>query len=180
MDKGGHTKRQGVAEAPARGPRRPGRRGLWTMIAFCFLIFVVVVVAETQNELARQAGQTPPNANAPAMTEADAAKADLEPVSLQRRLKEYYRAHDLPVGWVVTGIDAPQDDAGTVRIVFSPSPTDRRYGQPAPADDLDHGPFCPTPPEFWQAANGAAIKVELGDKTGVIETMTCVAVTSRQ
>ena len=145
------------------------------MIAFCFIIFVVVVVAETQSELARQAQQSPPSANAPVLNEAEAAKADLEPVSLQKRVKEYYRAHDLPVGWVVTGIEAPRDDAGTVRIVFSPSPTDRRYGQPAPADDLDHGSFCPTLPEFWKATNGAAITVELGDKTGVIETMTCEA-----
>lgn len=134
------------------------------MIAFCFLIFVVVVVAETQNELARQAGQTPPNANAPAMTEADAAKADLEPVSLQRRLKEYYRAHDLPVGWVVTGIDAPQDDAGTVRIVFSPSPTDRRYGQPAPADDWTtarsarHRPSSGRPPMAPRSRSSSATR----------------------
>lgn len=145
------------------------------MIGFCFVVFVVIVVAETQNELARQAQQSPPSANAPVLNEAEVAKADLEPVSLQKRLKEYYRAHDLPVGWVVAGIEAPQDDAGTVRIVFSPSPTDRRYGQPAPADDVAHGSFCPTPPEFWKTANGAVIRVELGDKTGVIKMMACEA-----
>jgi len=145
------------------------------MIAFCVVVFVVIVVFETQSELGRQARQPTAPTDAAASSQADMAKAGLEPVSLQKRLSEYYRSHDLPTGWVVAGISAPGEDAGTVRLVFSPSPQDRRYGQPAPAKDVANGSFCPKPATFWAEANGAAISAELSDKTGVIKTIACTA-----
>lgn len=179
MNERGRARRADLAEARPRGPRRPSRRGLWVMIAFCLVVFVVIVAAETRTQLTHQAEQAPPATDIATTPEEATANAGLEQVSLLKRLKEYYRSHELPVGWVVAGIDAPRDDAATVRIVFSPAVLDRRYGQPAPAEDVANARFCPDAPALWAAVNGAAISAELGDKTGVIKTIACAAATTR-
>jgi hypothetical protein len=148
------------------------------MIGFCLVVFVVIVVFETQNELARQARQDGGSSGASlgdpsSAGERPAAEAETEP--LGRRVRAYYRAHDLPHGWVFAGLIERGAAAVTVRITFSPTPQDRRYGQAAPAEDVLHGSFCPTPAEFWRGAGSAAITVELGDKTGVIRAIDCRA-----
>ena len=160
-------RRAGKAEAPL--PMCRPRRGLWIMAGFCLLVFVIIVVYETQRELARQqqalTGLAEPAAETPA--------APLEPATLAGRLKEYYRSHELPPGWVVIGSAAPDERAGTVRIGFSPPPQDRRYGQAAPLEDVANGSFCPVSATFWNGMEDRAVTVELSDKTGLIRTIAC-------
>ncbi|MGD9538723.1 MAG: hypothetical protein AB7P52_15620 [Alphaproteobacteria bacterium] len=160
-------RRTGKAEAPL--PSRRKRRGLWIMIGFCLLVFVIIVVYETQREFARQQQA----ATGPAEQPAETPSASLEPATLAGRLKEYYRSHELPLGWVVIGSAAPDERAGTVRIGFSPPPQDRRYGQAAPLEDVQNGTFCPVSEKFWNGMEDRKVTVELSDKTGLIRTMTC-------
>jgi hypothetical protein len=141
------------------------------MIGFCALVFVVIVAFETQSELARleQAGEMPADGSGVA------TGTNTESVSLFKRVKEYYRTHDLPRGWTVAGVVEGGPEAATVRIAFLPSPQDPRYGQSAPAEDVANGSFCPKPAEFWHGAERALITVELNDKTGAFKTVECVA-----
>lgn len=159
------------------GTRSPGRRrrGLWAMIGFSLVIFVVIVIFETQHELARQRQIAAPEAGSASRTQAAeaTAAASVEPVTLLGRLKEHYRSHDLPRGWTVAGIVSPTNDVATVRIVFSPSPQDSRYGQSAPAADVAQGSFCPEGSAFWSGLEDRRVTVELGDKGGALKTIEC-------
>jgi hypothetical protein len=163
------TDRTTSEQTPARRPRL----GLWIMIGFCLLVFVVVVVYETQRELGRQREA----ATGPEEPAAEAASSSLEPSTLAGRLKEYYRSHELPLGWVVVESAAPDERAGTVRIAFAPSPQDRRYGQGAPLEDVEAGSFCPTTAKFWAGIEDRKVVVELSDKTGAIRTIACEPLT---
>ena len=148
------------------------------MIGFSLVIFVVVVLFETQHELARQqqimAPEGPPESAASSALKATAATA--EPVTLLGRLKEHYRSHELPRGWTVGGVDAPSEAAATVHIVFTPSPQDSRYGQGAPTEDIAKDAFCPEGPKFWTGLEDRQVAVELSDKGGAIKTMPCAVV----
>jgi hypothetical protein len=163
------TDKTTAEQTPARRPRL----GLWIMIVFCLLVFVVVVVYETQRELTRQREAT----TGPVEQGEEAPSASLEPTTLAGRLMEYYRSHELPLGWVVIGTAAPDERAGTVLIAFSPSPQDRRYGQGAPLEDVETGSFCPLTAKFWAGMEDRRVTVELSDKTGVIRTIACEPMT---
>lgn len=170
-----HEKRRSAKSLPsAPGSRR--RRGLWLMIGFSVIVFVVIVIFETQHELARQRqAAAPGNAadSGDAPVAAGTAAPMAEPVTLLGRLKEHYRSHDLPRGWTVGAIDAPSDMAAVVRIVFSPSPQDSRYGQGAPAEDVFAGQYCPEGDAFWSGLEDRRVTVELGDKGGTVKTIAC-------
>ncbi len=171
----GSGKRRASHSLPG-DPKAKRRRGLWLMIGFSLVIFIVIVLFETQRELARQQEIATPGTTAAdtagAANEATAATG--EPVTLLGRLKEHYRAYDLPMGWRVAGIDAPTEMAATVRIVFSPSPQDRRYGQSAPAEDTATDVYCPSGPQFWAGLEDRLVEVELSDKNGAVKTLYCV------
>lgn len=176
MIQGGREKRRAAKTLPG-GPATGRRRGLWLMIGFSLVVFVIIVVFETQHELARQQRMTLPgdsSGQAPASL-AEAAAAPAAPLSLLGRLKEHYRSHELPHGWVVGGTISPTEDAATVRIVFSPSPQDARYGQSAPREDVEGGAFCPEDAAFWAGLEDRRVSVELGDKNGAIKTIECAA-----
>ncbi|MSO68664.1 MAG: hypothetical protein EXQ98_00055 [Alphaproteobacteria bacterium] len=145
------------------------------MIGFSLVIFIVIVLFETQRELARQQDIAAPGTTAEGTAGAahQATAATGEPVTLLGRLKEHYRAYDLPMGWRVAGLDAPTELAATVRIVFSPSPQDRRYGQSAPVDDIATDAFCPAGPQFWVGLEDRLVTVELSDKNGAVKTLHC-------
>ncbi len=170
----GREKRRGN---PLPGAARPARRrGLWLMIGVSLVIFVVVVVFETRRELARQQQIAAPGGATEdqAQTTASAATANSsEPATLLGRLKAHYRSHELPSGWTVGGLDAPTEAEATVRIVFSPSPQDSRYGLSAPADDIAKGAFCPEGSQFWLGLEDRLVAVELSDKSGAVKTIPC-------
>ncbi len=156
-----------------RGVAPGRRRGLWLMIGVSLLIFIVIVVFETQHELARQRQLATPEGGSE--TELPTSAAVTEPITLLGRLKEHYRSHDLPRGWTVGEIVAPTETAATVRIVFSPSPQDARYGQAAPAEDIFKSGYCPQGAAFWSGLEDREVTVELGDKGGPIMTIACGA-----
>ena len=174
IERTGGKRRAGGGAANPSAKRRP-RRGLWLMIGFCLIVFAVIVVYETRRELARQ--QQAATAPEESTAEAETPAASLEPSTLAGRLKEHYRSHELPFGWVVTGTGAPDDQRGAVRIAFAPSPQDRRYGHGAPLEDVQNGAFCPpATAKFWDGMADRKVAVELSDKTGVIRVIECEAV----
>ncbi len=128
------------------------------------LLLLIVVIYETGQQL-RRSGQGTDQAVAPNAQESP------------RRLKSYYRSHDLPAGWEVGEI--ARNDAGTVEVplYFAPSIRSSRYGQAARPGEIGPHNACPTQESgLWGELAERAFWIVVNDKTGMIDRVECVAI----
>ena len=94
----------------------------------------------------------------------------------QRRLKNYYRSHDLPAGWEVGTIAPNAEGEIAVPLHFSPGIGSARYGDASRPGEIHTANACPaTPAGLWATLAAQRFVVVVNDKTGVIARIPCTA-----
>ncbi len=149
-------------EAKAPSKRRWLRYGI---IIGILLLFVVVY--ETGQQLRRSGTGKGSEATAP-----DAPRAE----DSARRIKSYYRSHDLPAGWEVGAI--AREGAGPVRVAlhFGPGIRSSRHGEAARPGEVGPHNACPTGESgLWSELAEDSFEVVVSDKTGTIGHFACTA-----
>ena len=155
--------RRGASKAPSK--RRWLRYGI---IVGILLLFVVVY--ETGQQLRRSGDGTERQLAKPGAGEA------VDPADAVRRLKRYYRSHDLPASWEVG--DTVRGTTGTVKVTlhFSPGIRSSRHGEAARPGEIGPHDGCPTEEsDLWSELTEAAFEIVVNDKTGVIDRFACTA-----
>ena len=153
--------RRGASGAPSR--RRWLRYGI---IVGLLLLFVVVY--ETGQQLRRGGAGTEQQTAEPGAGEA------VDPADTVRRLKRYYRSHDLPAGWEVGDTERGGSGAVEVTLHFSPSIRSSRHGEAARPGEVGPHNGCPTEEsDLWSELTEAAFEIMVNDKTGMIDRFAC-------
>ena len=153
--------RRRAAKAPSK--RRWLRYGI---IVGILLLFVIVY--ETGQQLRRSGTGSEQKAAAPGAEEA------VDPEDTVRRIKRYYRSHDLPAGWEVG--HAVRADTGPVEVevFFSPGIRSVRHGEAARPGEIGPHNACPTrESELWSELTESSFEIVVNDKTGVIDRFAC-------
>ena len=132
------------------------------------ILLLFVIVYETGQQLRR--GNTGAEQHA-------AAPGDEEPVDPEdtvRRIKSYYRSHDLPAGWEVGDTVRAATGAVEVEVFFSPGIRSARHGEAARPGEIGPHNACPTEEsDLWSELAEATFDIEANDKTGVIDRFAC-------
>ena len=153
--------RRRAAKAPSK--RRWLRYGI---IVGILLLFVIVY--ETGQQLRRGGSEAEQQAAVPGAEEA------VDPEDTMRRIKSYYRSHDLPAGWEVG--DTARADTGPVEVevFFSPGIRSTRHGEAARPGEIGPHNACPTEEsDLWRELTESSFEIEVNDKTGVIGRFAC-------
>ena len=132
------------------------------------ILLLFVIVYEIGQQLRRSSSGTEQQAAEPGAGEA------VDPEDTVRRLKRYYRSHDLPAGWEVG--DTTRADTGPVEVevYFSPGLRSSRHGEAARPGEIGPHNACPTEESgLWRELTGASLEIEVNDKTGVIDRFAC-------
>ena len=91
-----------------------------------------------------------------------------------RRIKSYYRSHDLPAGWEVGDTVRAATGAVEVEVFFSPGIRSARHGEAARPGEIGPHNACPTEEsDLWSELTEASFEIEVNDKTGVIDRFAC-------
>ena len=132
------------------------------------ILLLFVIVYETGQQLRRGSTGTEQQAAAPGTEEA------VDPEDTVRRLKRYYRSHDLPSGWEV-GVTARADTGPVeVEVYFSPGIRSPRHGEAARHGEIGPHNACPTEESgLWDELAERTFEIEVNDKTGVIDRFAC-------
>ena len=153
--------RRRASKAPAK--RRWLRYGI---IVGILLLFVIVY--ETGQQLRR--GSTGVVQEA---VESGAGEA-VDPAATVRRLKRYYRSHDLPAGWEVGDTERADTGSVEVEVYFSPGIRSAHHGEAAQTGEIGPHNACPTEEsDLWSEIADASFDVVVNDKTGVIDRFPC-------
>ena len=132
------------------------------------ILLLFVIVYETGQQLRRGSTGTERQAAAP-----DAGEA-ADPADTARRLKRYYRSHDLPAGWEVGDTERAATGPVEVEVYFSPGIRSARLGEAARPGEIGPHNACPTEEsELWGALGEAAFEIVVNDKTGVVDRFDC-------
>ncbi len=154
---------RGAAKAPSK--RRWLRYGI---IVGILLLFVIVY--ETGQQLRRGGAGTE------GQTTETGAEEAADPADTLRRLKRYYRSHDLPGGWETGDIVRGETGAAEVTLHFSPGIRSRRHGEAARPGEIGPHNACPTGESgLWGELAERTFEIEVNDKTGVIDRFACAA-----
>ena len=143
---------------PGLANRPRARRWLRFLLALGAII-VVATAYGTLQDMASKHGAT---------DDAEAARV----------LQSYYRATDLPDGWVVGKIQRVRPGSFVVNLHFSPRVNDPRYGRPAPDGAIKAANACPRDPEPFHHAGILTLRLRTNDKNGVIDDFACPAVSA--
>ncbi len=132
------------------------------------ILLLFVIVYETGQQLRR--GSTG--------TEQQAAESGseepIDPEDTVRRIKSYYRSHDLPAGWEVGDTVRAATGAVEVEVFFSPGIRSARHGEAARPGEIGPHNACPTEEsDLWSELTEASFEIEVNDKTGVIDRFAC-------
>ncbi|MDD9992472.1 MAG: hypothetical protein OXP75_11785 [Rhodospirillales bacterium] len=153
--------RRRVAKPPSK--RRWLRYGI---IIGILLLFVIVY--ETGQQLRRGGTESEQQAAAPGAEEA------VDPEDTVRRLKRYYRSHDLPAGWEAGHTVRADTGPVEVEVFFSPGIRSIRHGEAATPGEIGPHNACPTKEsELWSELTEASFEIVVNDKTGVIDRFAC-------
>ena len=132
------------------------------------ILLLFVIVYETGQQLRRSNSETEQQAAAPGAEEA------VDPEDTLRRLKRYYRSHDLPSGWEVGGTTRADTGPVEVEVYFSPGIRSVRHGETARPGEIGPLNACPTEEsDLWSELAEASFEIVVNDKTGVIDRFTC-------
>ena len=132
------------------------------------ILLLFVIVYETGQQLRRGGTGTERHAAAP-----DAEEA-ADPEDTVRRLKRYYRSHDLPSGWEVGETARAESGSVEVELYFSPGIRSSRHGEAARHGEIGPHNACPTEEsDLWSELTEGAFEIEVNDKTGVIDRFAC-------
>jgi len=149
-------------EAKAPSKRRWLRYGI---IIGILLLFVVVY--ETGQQLRRGEGEGGSETTAP-----DAPRAE----DSARRIKSYYRSHDLPAGWEAGAIERRGAGPVAVALHFAPGIRSSRHGEAARPGEIGPHNACPTAESgLWGELAEDSFEVAVHDKTGTIGRFACSA-----
>ncbi len=132
------------------------------------ILLLFVIVYETGQQLRRGSTGTEQQA-----AESGAGEA-VDPADTVRRIKSYYRSHDLPAGWEVG--DTTRADTGpvAVEVYFSPGIRSPRHGEAARPGEIGPHNACPTEEsDLWSELTEASFEIKVNDKTGVIDRFAC-------
>ena len=156
-------RRRRVAKSPSK--RRWLRYGI---IVGILLLFVIVY--ETGQQLRRSGIGTEQQAAAPGAEEA------VDPEDAVRRIKSYYRSHDLPAGWEVGNTARADTGSVEVKVHFSPGIRSTRHGEAAIPGEIGPHDSCPTEEsDLWGELVEASFEIEVNDKSGVIDRFACTS-----
>lgn len=151
-----------------RASGKPSKRRWLRYGIFVGILLLFVIVYETGQQLRRSGTGTEQQAAAPG------AEEPVDPEASVRRLKRYYRSHDLPAGWEVG--DTARTDRGSVEVevYFSPGLRSNRHGEAARPGEIGPHNACPTEEsDLWSELAEAAFEIEVNDKTGAIDRFAC-------
>ena len=133
------------------------------------ILLLFVIVYETGQQLRRSSTGTEHQ------VAESGAEETVDPEDTVRRIKSYYRSHDLPAGWEVGDTVRTATGAVEVEVYFSPGIRSARHGEAArPGEIVPHN-ACPTEEsDLWSELAEAAFDIEVNDKTGVIDRFPCM------
>ncbi len=132
------------------------------------ILLLFVIVYETGQQLRRG------NTGAEQHAAAPGAEEPVDPEDSVRRIKNYYRSHDLPAGWEVGDTVRAATGAVEVEVYFSPGIRSARHGEAARPREIGRHNACPTEEsDLWGELAEAAFEIEVNDKTGVIDRFAC-------
>ena len=141
-------------------PANPPRARRWPQFLLALGAIIVVATAYgTLQDLASKRGAT---------DDAEAARA----------LQGYYRAADLPDGWVVGKIERVRPGSFVVNLHFSPRVNDPRYGRPAPDGAIKATNACPRDHEPFHHVGILTLRLRTNDKNGAIDEFACPALSA--
>ena len=151
-----------------RATKAPSKRRWLRYGIVVGLLLLFVIVYETGQQLRRSGTGTEQQAATPS------AEETVDPEDTVRRIKSYYRSHDLPSGWEVG--DTARADAGAVevQVFFAPGIRSTRHGEAARAGEIGPHNACPTEEsDLWSEIAERTVEIEVNDKTGVIDRFAC-------
>ena len=132
------------------------------------ILLLFVIVYETGQQLRRSSTGAEQQAAAPG------AEEPVDPEDSVRRIKSYYRSHDLPAGWEVGDTVRAATGAVEVEVYFSPGIRSARHGEAASPGEIGPHNACPTEESnLWSELAEAAFEIEVNDKTGAIDRFAC-------
>ena len=132
------------------------------------ILLLFVIVYETGQQLRRGSTGTEQQGAAPG------AEEPVDPEDTVRRLKRYYRSHDLPAGWEV-GVTRRADTGSVeVKVFFAPGLRSSRHGEAARPGEIGPHHACPTEESgLWSELAERTFEIEVNDKTGAIDRFAC-------
>ena len=132
------------------------------------ILLLFVIVYETGQQLRRSGTGAEQQAAAPG------AEETVDPEDTVRRIKSYYRSHDLPAGWEVGDTVRAATGAVAVEVYFSPGIRSARHGEAASPGEIGPHNACPTEEsDLWNELTERTFEIEVNDKTGVIDRFAC-------
>ena len=132
------------------------------------ILLLFVIVYETGQQLRRSSTGAEQQAAAPG------AEEPSDPEDSVRRIKSYYRSHDLPAGWEVGDTLRAATGSVEVEVYFSPGIRSARHGEAARPGEIGPHNACPTDEsDLWSELTEAAFEIEVNDKTGAIDRFAC-------
>ena len=151
-----------------RAAKTPSKRRWLRYGIIVGILLLFVIVYETGQQLRRGSTGTEQQAAAPG------AEETVDPEDAVRRIKRYYRSHDLPSGWEVGDTTRAEMDPVEVEVYFSPGIRSTRHGKAARPGEIGPHNACPTEESnLWSELAEASFEIEVNDKTGVIERFAC-------
>ena len=88
-------------------------------------------------------------------------------------IRNYYRSHDLPIGWKVGKTDRKGSQSIEVAIIFSPRIGDSRHGNSANPEEINYNNACPLDDNVHHKISTTDLLVSIHDKNGLIRTIHC-------
>ena len=132
------------------------------------ILLLFVIVYETGQQLRRSSTGAEQHAAAPG------AEEPVDPEDTVRRIKSYYRSHDLPAGWEVGDTVRAATGAVEVEVFFSPGIRSARHGEAARPGEIGPRNACPTEEsDLWSELTETSFEIEVNDKTGMIDRFAC-------
>ena len=151
-----------------RATGKPSKRRWLRYGIIVGILLLFVIVYETGQQLRRSGSGTEQQSAAPG------AEEPVDPEASVRRLKRYYRSHDLPAGWGVGATERAATGSVEVEVYFSPGLRSSRHGEAATPGEIGPHNACPTEEsDLWSELAEAAFEIEVNDKTGVIDRFAC-------
>ena len=151
-----------------RASKTPSKRRWLRYGIIVGILLLFVIVYETGQQLRRSSTGAVQEA-----AETSAGEA-ADPADTVRRLKRYYRSHDLPAGWEVGDTVRAGTGAVQVEVYFSPGIRSARHGEAATPGEIGSHNACPTEEsDLWSKVADASFEVVVNDKTGVIDRFAC-------
>lgn len=138
---------------------------IWTTVLT--MIIVIIAVYETRKEMEQFKEQQ----NASELKKLNPLGMPVE--KMVSVIRNYYRSHDLPIGWKIGRTDLVALESIEVAIIFSPRIGDSRHGKSANPEEITNNNACPLDDNIKNMVAYADLLVSVHDKTGLIKTIYC-------